>query len=182
VYYGDTSSSFQSGTGGTSVNMADTSTTAARVETPELGPGVYVTWNDLVTGTGGVNASDPSATVSAINLVVDGGWGGSQVLNLTDAKVGINGVVSTFTMPSSTPVQTTSPAAYIDVTQISGSTQGTVDETTYTGVGDTGGQFSVVDSMYKYNLATSSLPGVGTYNVSIKVGGTDYGTVQFTLK
>ena len=38
-----------------------------------------------------------------------------------------------------------------------------MDETSYTGVGDTSGQFAVVNGMYKYNLSTSSLSGAGTY-------------------
>jgi hypothetical protein len=176
VYYGDTSSSFQSGTGGTGVNM--TATGEARVETPETGPGKYVTWSDLINGTNGVNASDASVTVSEIDLVVDAGYGGTQKVQLSDVQITASGNTSEYvpgTVPGSTSTtdsvgpwsSTTSPAMYIDVAMGNPSDPGTVDETTYTGVGDTGGQFAIVNGMYKYNLSNTSLPlgSPGTYYV-----------------
>ena len=52
---------------------------------------------------------------------------------------------------------------YIDIAEGSSSDPGTVDETTYTGVGDTSGQFAAVDSKHKYNLSNSL--SAGTYNI-----------------
>jgi hypothetical protein len=172
VYYGDTVGSFQSGQGGTGVNM--TATGEARVETPERGPGTYVTWSDLINGTNGVNAADASATVSEIDLVVDAGYGGSQKVRFSDVSVNDSDYVPG-TIPGSVTSadslgpwsSTTSPAMYIDIVKGNANDPGTVDESTYAGVGDSGGQFAVVDGKYKYNLANSSLPlgSAGTYYV-----------------
>jgi hypothetical protein len=174
VYYGDNCPFCQTGTSGSDVNM--TTMSDQRVETPETGPGQFVTWSDLIHGTNGVNASDASATVSEIDLVVDAGYAGTQQVNLTDVQITDNAGTSEYvpgTVPGSTSTSdsvgpwtsTTTPNMYIDVVKTSGNDQGTVDETTYTGVGDTGGQFSVVDSKYKYNLSSDGLSGAGTYNV-----------------
>ena len=194
VYYGDTSSSFQSGTGGTGANM--TQATDARVETPELGPGTYVTWSDLINGTNGVNASDAAATVSEIDLVVDAGYGGTQKVHLSDVFINsseyVPGTVtgsSTSTTTDGPWTTTTTPSMYIDIAKGSSSDPGTVDETTYTGVGDTSGQFAVVDSKYKYNLSNNLT--AGTYNIwmtpsddahRIPVTNSPTGAATFVLK
>ena len=69
---------------------------------------------------------------------------------------------------------------YLDVVQTSGGAPGTVDETTYTGVGDTGGQVTVVDGKYKYNLANTTLPGAGTYQVCMDPSATHTAPIQTT--
>ena len=174
VYYGDNCPFCETGTSGSGVNM--TTTTDQRVETPETGPGQFVTWSDLINGTNGVNPGDASATVSEVDLVVDAGFAGTQRVQLSDVQITDNGSTSEYvpgTVPGSTSTvdsvgpwsSTIVPTMYIDVVQTSGSAPGTVDETTYTGVGDTSGQFSMVDGMYKYNLSTTSLPGAGRYQV-----------------
>jgi hypothetical protein len=175
VYYGDLSSTFQSGQGGSGVNMA--TVTDARVEGDGslAGTPLYDTWSDVLSrpAPSGTVANEP---VSEIDLVVDAGYAGSQKVQLADVQVTANGSTSEYvpgTVPGSTSTSdsvgawtsTTTPPMYIDVVQTSGSAPGTVDETTYTGVGDTSGQFSVVDGKYKYNLSTASLPGAGTYQV-----------------
>jgi hypothetical protein len=172
VYYGDLSSTFQSGTGGTGVNMA--TVTDARVEGSGslAGTPVYDTWSDVLSRLGGTVANEP---VSEIDLVVDAGYAGTQAVQLSDVSITANGSTSEYvpgTVAGSSSSSdslgpwsnTTAPAMYIDVNRTSGADPGTVDETTYTGVGDTGGQFSVVNGMYKYNLSSSSL-GAGTYQV-----------------
>ena len=164
VYFGDspnfTTESSADGSGANLLSLTD-----ARVDTTQFtGGAFYDTW---------AHASSPtflgSEPVTAVDLVVDGGWGGDQVLNLTSATVTdtINGS-STFTMPASTTSQTTAPAMYIDLVQGSASDPGTVDETTYTGVGDTSGQFAVVNGMYKYNLSNNL--SAGTYYVYMTPG------------
>jgi hypothetical protein len=159
VYYGDYPNfTAESGGDGSATNLL--SLTDQRVDTTQFGGAFYDTW---------AHASDPSYlgndTVTSISLVLDAGWAGDQVMNLTDAQVVVNGATSTFTMPASTTSQTTAPAMFIDIVKGTSSDPGTVDETTYTGVGDTSGQFAVVDGKYKYNLSTSSLSGAGTYTV-----------------
>jgi hypothetical protein len=164
VYFGDspsfTTESVTDGSGANLLSLSD-----ARVDTTQFTGGTfYDTW---------AHASSLSflggEPVNAVDLVVDGGWGGDQVLNLTSATVtdSINGG-STFTMPGSTTSQTTAPAMYIDLVQGSASDPGTVDETTYTGVGDTSGQFAVVNGMYKYNLSNNL--SAGTYYVYMTPG------------
>jgi hypothetical protein len=174
LYYGDTASSFQSGQGGGGTNM--TATGDARITTPE-NPNTYVTWSDVINGTNGVNASDATLNVTGIDLVVDGGWAGTQKVQLSDVSINNSEYVpgkvlgSTSTTYDLGPwTSTTSPSMHIDVVQTSGQAPGTVDETSYTGVGDTGGQFHVVGGVYKYNLDTSSLPGAGTYQVFMNPG------------
>jgi hypothetical protein len=176
VYYGDLSGTFQSGTDGTGINMA--TVTDARVEGSGFaGTPLYDTWSDVLSRTApsGTVSNEP---VSEIDLVVDAGYAGTQKVQLSDVSITANGNTSEYvpgTVTGSTSSSdsdgpwsnTTAPAMYIDVAQTSGGTPGTVDETTYAGVGDTGGQFSVAGGTYKYNLSTSSLPGAGTYQVSM---------------
>lgn len=165
VYYGDTSTSFQSGTGGTGTNM--TATGENRVD---IG-GPYVSWSDLT-------AADGSATVSRIDLVVDAGYAGTQTVQLSDVTIGtgagtseyVPGTVagSSSSTDSSGPWSSTTTAPmYIDVVQGTATAPGTPDDTTYTGVGDSGGQFHIVNGMYKYNLSNASPPlgSAGTYFV-----------------
>jgi hypothetical protein len=64
------------------------------------------------------------------------------------------------------------PAATIAVNKTAGSNLGAVDETLAAQTSDTGGWFRQVDCKYIHNLDTSSLSGVGTYNVSVDIGGT----------
>lgn len=75
---------------------------------------------------------------------------------------------STSTTDSVGPwINTTSPAMYLDIVTGNAGAPGTVDETTYTGVGDSGGQFAVADGKHKYNLINASAPlgSAGTYYV-----------------
>jgi hypothetical protein len=177
VYYGDLSSTFQSGQGGSGVNMA--TVTDARVEGDGSlgGTPLYDTWSDVLSRSApsGTVANEP---VSEIDLVVDAGYAGAQRVQLSDVQITANGSASEYvpgTVPGSTHTTdsigsyspTTTPPMYVDVVQTSGGAPGTVDETTYTGVGDTSGQFAVVDGKYKYNLSNASLPGAGTYQVSM---------------
>ena len=44
------------------------------------------------------------------------------------------------------------------------------------------GIFRIVDCKYMYNLATSSLSGVGTYTVKATIGSTTFTVATFDLK
>ncbi len=163
VYYGETPNfSGDPSTDATySANLLTLSDT--RVDDTQLGGPFYDTWSHAVAAYG----SEP---VTSVSLIVDGGWAsqGTQEIQLADATVNGNEwfpipAGTTSTMTPYTP--TTAPAMFIDIAKGSAGDAGTVDETTYTGVGDTSGQFAVVNGMYKYNLSTSSLSGPGTYYV-----------------
>jgi hypothetical protein len=167
VYYGDepnfTGDPAQSG-----VNMiADP--TDVRVDTTQVGGTFYDTWAHALVLAG-------SQRVNYAALVVDGGWGGDQVLNLTSAEVNgnvdSNPTVSTSTSTTTTPVQTNAPAAILHLVKTSGLGTGSIDETLVTSAqGDSGGNFRQVDGKYIYNLDVTSLSGVGKYQAYINIGG-----------
>jgi hypothetical protein len=159
VYFGDYPNymSETPGVNGSGVNLLASSD--LRFDTSQVGGTFYDNWADVLSLVG-------TQPVNSVDLVLDAGWGGDQVLSLATATVTdtVNGG-STFTMPGTTTSPTTAPAMFIDIVKGNTSDPGTVDETTYTGVGDNSGQFAVVNGMYKYNLSTSSLSGAGTYAV-----------------
>lgn len=171
VYFGDEPgfTSETSGVNGSGTNLL--SLTDLRFDTSQLtGGSFYDTWTHALALAG----TDP---VNYVALVADGGWRGDQVLKLTSASVNGN----SFTFPAAgTAVQTNAPSMYLDITQISGSDPGVVDETTYSGVGDTGGQFRAVDGKYMYNLDVSSLHGAGTYRVCMDPVKADGGSLIST--
>lgn len=115
--------------------------------------------------------------VVGITLIVDSGWGanGDQVVNLTSATVGTTSYTKTFTPQ---PASTTAPTcdlptdATIKITKTDGSPSGDVNEPVSIQPNDNNGLFRVVDCKLMYNLATSSLSGVGTYTVSAVIDGT----------
>jgi hypothetical protein len=106
-------------------------------------------------------------------LVLDGGWGGDQRLTLTSATVATSVFSDTF-VPS--PASALSPVcptltASIKITKTSGTPTGDVNEPVSVQPQDNNGIFRIVDCKYMYNLATSSLSGVGTYQVSAIING-----------
>jgi hypothetical protein len=171
VDYGDASTSLQGGTAGSGVNM--TTLTDNRVEGAQLGHSspFYDTWaNVLAASAPGGTGTIADEPVSEVDLVVDGGWGGDQVLNLTDATVGYTGGSSMFAMPASITTQTNSAPAYLYLLKNSDATPpAQIDETTLTSTqGDSGGQFRQVDGKYIYNLPVSNLPDkTASYTVGI---------------
>jgi hypothetical protein len=113
------------------------------------------------------------------SLVLDAGWGGDQRLTLTSATVNTN----TFT-PQPTPPTPTCPTsqALIGITKVSMSPTGVVNEPETIQPQDYNGVFRIVDCKYMYNLATGSLMGAGTYNVSATIDGTTFPVATFDLK
>jgi hypothetical protein len=194
VYYGDTCPFCQDGIGQSGTNM--TTLGDQRVETPENGPGAFKTWNDLVTGNNGVNASDASLPVSEIDLVVDAGFAGTQQVQLSDVQITDQGVTSEYVPGSIAGGTTTSTVtgplvtdnsapAWISITKFNGATPiGPIDESTLTSTqGDVGGQFRQVDSMYMYNLPVNDLGDPSaTYQVGVSFHSDGSSPVPSTVK
>jgi hypothetical protein len=120
-----------------------------------------------------------SLPVIGMTLIVDSGWGanGDQVVNLTSATVGVGGnavpYTETFTpQPGSASVATCpTAAASVQIVKLSGAASGPVNEPVTIQPQDDNNMFRIVDCMYMYNLATSSLSGPGTYQVTAVIGG-----------
>jgi hypothetical protein len=128
--------------------------------------------------------------VLAMNLALDSGWGahGDQVVNLTNATVGVGGATpytETFTPQSTSGSAPTCdlPPATLKMTKTSGTASGVINETdTVQQNFDNGNAFRVVDCKYQYVLAVPSLIGVGSYHAEIQIGGTTVGNAYFDLK
>ena len=94
-------------------------------------------------------------------------------LTLLNATVATSAFTDTFTpQPASalSPVCPTDPAP-IKITKTGGVLTGDVNEPISIQPADDDGIFRIVDCKYMYNLATSSLSGVGTYQVSAVING-----------
>lgn len=119
------------------------------------------------------------------SIVLDAGWGGDQVVNLTSATVNDN----TFTPlpPGTTSTTTTtvgsfSPTCDLPVAKLQWSKtdpypDGSINEGESIQPRDTGEFYRIVDCKYLYNLDVSSLdPNLatrgGTYFVYVEIGGT----------
>jgi hypothetical protein len=189
VDYGDASTSLQTGTYGSGVNMINSPTANEnRCESTQVGGTLYTPWSYVVANFGNLS-------VTEVDLVVDGGWGTGltagthdQVINLTDATVSYTGGSSTFTMPASVTAQSNTAPAWIYLYKVNGATPpAQIDESLITSTqGDSGGQFRQVDGMYIYNLPVSNLPDPqATYQVGISFnpdGSNPAGVVNFGLK
>jgi len=185
VDYGDASTSLQSGTAGSGVNMINSPTADEnRDESTQLGGTQYTPWSYVKNNFG-------SLPVVGIDLVVDGGWGSSQtqqathdqVINLTDATVGWNSVSSTFTMPAPVTGATVDPSTvpmYVYLSKTAGSTPAAqIDESVITDTqGDSGGQYRTADGMYMYNFPVSNLTDKSA-SYSIGIMTSSNGTVPF---
>jgi hypothetical protein len=116
-----------------------------------------------------------SLPITNTSLILDSGWGGDQRLTLTSATVKTAGFTDTFTpQPASDPAPTCNlpTDATIKITKTDGVPTGDVNEPLSIQPNDNNGIFRVVDCKLMYNLATSSLSGVGTYTVSAVINGT----------
>lgn len=116
--------------------------------------------------------------VIGMTLIVDSGWGanGDQVVALSSATVAVGGATpytETFTPQPASPVTSTCPTqeASIRITKTDGTPTGDVNEPVSIQPQDNNGIFRIVDCKYMYNLATSSLSGVGTYRVYVVING-----------
>ena len=130
-----------------------------------------------------------SLPVVGMTLILESGYGvnGDQVVALTSASVGVGGAnpyTETFTPQPASPVTTTCPTqeASILIDKTDGSPSGAVNEPISIQPQDNNGIFRIVDCKYMYNLATSSLSGVGTYSVYADINGTTFQVGSFDLK
>jgi hypothetical protein len=130
-----------------------------------------------------------SLPVVSATLIVDSGWGanGDQVVNLTSATVAAGGstpYTETFTPQPASAMTTVCPtaSASITITKVDGAPSGDVNEPLSVQPQDNNGLFRIVDCKYMYNLATSSLSGVGTYTVKATIGSTTFTVGTFDLK
>jgi hypothetical protein len=105
--------------------------------------------------------------------------GGDQVINVQNVTVNGN----TFVPLSGSAPTCELPEATIQITKTSGEPSGGVNEPVSIQPADDNGIFRVVDCKYMYNLATSSLSGVGQYTVQAVIGGTPAsGAAVFDLR
>jgi hypothetical protein len=172
VYYGD-GPNF---TDCTTNSQSDTnliSLTDARFDLQQYGGPFYGSYADAQALVGNL-------PILRASVVLDAGWGGDQRLTLTSATVNTD----TFTPQSPTPPTPTCPTsqALIGITKVSVSPTGVVNEPETIQPQDANGVFRIVDCKYMYNLATGSLMGAGTYNVSATIGSTTFPVAAFDLK
>jgi hypothetical protein len=128
---------------------------------------------------------------NGITLILDSGWGinGDQKVTLTSATVGVgNGAATSYTdtwtpLPAS-PMTSTCPTAdaKFSITKVDGLPSGDVNEPLSIQPQDSDLFYRIVDCKYMYNLATSSLSGVGTYTVKATIGSTTFTVATFDLK
>jgi hypothetical protein len=175
----------QTGTSGT--NRADLSSTDPYVVIQEFTHAPYtfsssynVTYSEAVSQLGNL-------PVLGMNLIVDSGFAGNQRINLTSATVGVGGAspyTETFTPQPGSAVSAVCPtqSASIMITKVDGSPSGEVNEPLTVQPQDNNGLFRIVDCKYMYNLATSSLSGVGTYTVKATIGSSTFTVASFDLK
>ena len=126
-----------------------------------------------------------SSPILRASLVLDSGWGGDQRLTLTSATIKTSAFTDTFTPSPSSSLTSTCPTqeATIKITKTDGTPTGDVNEPISIQPNDNNGIFRIVDCKYMYNLATSSLSGVGTYTVSVVINGVAAaGAATFDLK
>jgi hypothetical protein len=107
------------------------------------------------------------------SLVLDSGWGGDQRLTLSSATFATSAFSDKFVPSPATSPTATCPTqeATIKITKTDGAPTGDVNEPASIQPQDNNGIFRIVDCKYMYNLATSSLSGVGTYKVSAVING-----------
>ena len=114
-----------------------------------------------------------TSAILRASLVLDSGWGGDQRLTLSTATFATAAFSDTFVPSPSSPMTSTCPTqeASIQITKTDGAPTGSVNEPVSVQPQDNDGIFRIVDCKYMYNLATSSLTGVGTYTVYVVING-----------
>lgn len=110
--------------------------------------------------------------------MVDGGWGGDEVITLGNVTLNSNTLVP---QTGSAPTRNLPPAT-MQLTRTAGTFTGIVDETAIQANADYGSSYRIVGCNYAYNLAAKPL-GPGTYKVQVLVNNTPAGgSGQFALK
>ncbi len=187
IYYGNPPQFGNGGTGGctaTSSGGVDQSGTNLiglgdlRYDTSQYPGGTFY---DTYTHTQDLIGNTPILRAS---LVLDSGWGGDQRLTLSSATFATAGFSDTFVPAPPSPPSATCPSqqATISITKVDGAPSGDVNEPLTIQPQDNDSIFRIVDCKYMYNLATSSLSGVGTYTVKATIGSTTFTVGTFDLK
>lgn len=145
--------------------------------------------SNLYTDHATVSAAVGNQLVTGIQLTLDSGWHADQRLTLSSATVGVgndaaNPYTDTWTPLPASAMTATCPTqqASITITKVDGLPSGDVNEPLTIQPQDNNGVFRIVDCKYMYNLATSSLSGVGTYTVKATIGNTTFTVASFDLK
>lgn len=150
----------------------------ARFDLTQVGGPFYGTYADAL-------ALQGNTTVLRGSLVVDGGWGGDQIVNLTGASFDGNdwvplpvGSTTTVTSDTTSAYAKTCdlPAAQMRWSKNDPTPDGGINEAESIQPKDTGDLYRIVDCKYIYNLDVSSLdPNSatrgGTYRVYVRIGG-----------
>ena len=139
-----------------------------RYDTTQVGGTFYDTYAHTQTLIG-------TTPILRASLVLDSGWGGDQRLTLTSATFATAAFTDTFTPSPASGLSATCPTqdATIKITKMDASPSGEVNEPISIQPSDNNGIFRIVDCKYMYNLATSSLFGVGTYKVYAVINGVE---------
>jgi hypothetical protein len=148
-------------------------------------PAYNTTYSDAVSQLGNL-----VIVQNGITLIVDSGTlAQPEVVNLTSATVGVgngnaNPYTDTWTPLPASPMTTTCPTAEakFSITKVDGAPTGDVNEPLSIQPQDSNLTYRIVDCKYMYNLATSSLSGVGTYTVKATIGSTTFTVATFDLK
>jgi hypothetical protein len=176
VYYGSEPDTVECITGGPETNQSGLnllSYSDLRFDTGQVGGTFYDTYANALTLVG-------SKRVTGVSLVLDSGWGGDQKLTPSNVTVNQNTFVPA---PAGSTSTCNLPPATIQITKVSGSASGGVNEPISIQSQDDDGNFRVVDCKYMYNLATSSLSGVGRYRVQVMINGDPVsGAAEFDLR
>jgi hypothetical protein len=131
-----------------------------------------------------------NAPVIRASLVLDGGWGGDQKLNVSNTTVNDNVYQFVSSAGGSFTATCNLPPATIEISKNDPVASGDVNEApVQSSLADDGNAFRVVDCKYQYVLSIPSLKGQGTYEVQIWIDGvrvptpaSPNGQVKFDLK
>jgi hypothetical protein len=124
------------------------------------------------------------------SLVIDSGWGGDQRLDISNTTVNDNAYQFVSSGGSVFTPTCVLPDATIQVSMLSPTPDGSINEEPVQGsLADDGSAFRVVDCKYQYILSIPSLLGKGTYRVEILINdvsvatpGSPGGQVKFDIK
>ena len=165
IYYGDlpnfTDCTTNSQSGTNLISLSD-----LRYDTGQVGGTFY---DDYA----GALALVGNMPIVRASLVLDGGGAGDQRLTLTSATFATAAFTDTFVPAPPSGLSPVCPTqeATIKIMKVDGIPLGDVNEPISIQPADNNYLFRTVDCKYMYNLATSSLSGVGTYQVSAVING-----------
>jgi hypothetical protein len=167
IYYGD-APNFSNCPGSTwsGVNMVGSSVNGdLRYDTSQFQGGTFY---DTYEHAKALLGSTP---IDDVALVLDSGWVSDQRVTLTSAAVNGNQFTPLPQTSLSPTCVRTRPDATIEVTKLTGTTTQPVNEPVSIQPKDDNLHFRKVDCKYMYNLATSSLDGIGHYEVDVVIDG-----------